>query len=470
MRYAIVSLLLGSFLTACGGGSTEVSCEEVADHYVKIAPAKLQKLLRDKTPVIESCRKDSTPEERACIVAAKDFETANACHAKHRKKRSPEEKAAQAKASAREPGGSDAPESFEPYKPRKKRLTTRRGDPVEVSQIRYNYINRPNLVNVSLTGVGGARVRVGKGTAPKLDEDKRDREGGYVVFDKYSQFGYVTFDTKDSKPGVYRFELIVYTDDAEATVPVEIAVGDQLTVVKNKDKRWVLQCLGKKFACSGGFNYGKLTVTAPKGTVVALGEQSATVGAEGKAEIAYAIERHLSQPIATLNTITLPLSLTFPNGKLTTTLSAEVLQTERWPLWWLQKTGKKGRTLPGEPAYNGKPRVMWAESHGYFGTPKVVHEVDLIAKYTTRTKKRSCGRFRARSGGKSVRYHVKAETEAWKIFDRRTGKRIASKTFRARYPKCPRTIRRGESADINYVSKKTSRAWLRSQLAKARGD
>jgi hypothetical protein len=480
MRNNIITVVIGSVITALGvgcggGGSSDATCEEVSEHYAEVAPANMKKLFQDKKLIIKACQEEMSVAARNCVMTSDDFKAANECQKKHPREFTAEEKAkrkvAELKAKAeREELMGPKKKTYKPYRKRKKLLTQKGGNPVTVTRTEYNYMNKPHLVRVSLLGVDGARVRVAEGSPVSIPEwsGKRDAEGGSEEFG-HTKFGFVALDASGLKPGIHKVELIVYTDDAEATVPVEIAVGDQLVVTRNEHGGWMVSCLGKKYSCKGSFIYGKLRIEAPKGTVVTLGNQKATTDENGKAEIAIDMAAHLSTPMAELDKLSLPMSLTFPEGKLERVVGAAPLGAERWPSLWLSRIGKKGKKLPGEAAYTGKARAMWATGKGFYGDPKSVLEVDLIAKGSTSTRKRSCGRFRARSGGSTVRYYVKAETERWKVIDRRTGKRIASKTFRARFPKCPRTITRGESADVNYANQEAIKAWLTKAFNKAKG-
>jgi hypothetical protein len=70
----IKSLSLGFIcLAAVGCGDKKPTCENAVEHTIEIMPANLKDRLGDKQTLIEKCEKETTAEERKCVLAAKDM-------------------------------------------------------------------------------------------------------------------------------------------------------------------------------------------------------------------------------------------------------------------------------------------------------------------------------------------------------------------------------------------------------------
>lgn len=94
MRNTITAVLFGIALctfafTSVGCGKDkkkEISCEQVTDHFVKLAPDNMKKYFENKDELIKNCKDKTSAEERKCIMGSKDFKAAMSCRKKPTKK------------------------------------------------------------------------------------------------------------------------------------------------------------------------------------------------------------------------------------------------------------------------------------------------------------------------------------------------------------------------------------------------
>ena len=66
-------------LTAAACGGDDASCEKVVDHTLSLLPAEMKGQMGDKKPMIQRCEKESTPEQRKCVLGAKSMEDVVKC-------------------------------------------------------------------------------------------------------------------------------------------------------------------------------------------------------------------------------------------------------------------------------------------------------------------------------------------------------------------------------------------------------
>lgn len=121
--------------------------------------------------------------------------------------------------------------------------------------------------------------------------------------------------------------------------------------------------------------------------------------------------------------------------------------------WPREGTGRSLVVLvPGR-----KPRVIGeATQWGDVG------RVALIADRRTRT--RSCGTYGNASA--RTRVQVRASDETWRVFDRRTGARLAERVFSAEMPACPDATSSNVAAEAS-PSREEIFAWLEGLPADA---
>ncbi len=73
MRTLIIALLL-SLGAGAAGCSDDSQCDQVASHFLKLAPEELKSRVGSKAELAKRCEKDMSAEERSCTLAADTFE------------------------------------------------------------------------------------------------------------------------------------------------------------------------------------------------------------------------------------------------------------------------------------------------------------------------------------------------------------------------------------------------------------
>ncbi|MCA9672696.1 MAG: hypothetical protein KC503_44180 [Myxococcales bacterium] len=328
---------------------------------------------------------------------------------------------------------------------------------------------------VAIWGKRNARLRPAAGAPPihRWSKEKLADDGGYKIF-AGTNLGSIYFDVSKLAKGKHSLSVIVYTDQAQATVKVPFAVGDQVVVTKGR--YFVnIACVGKH-VCKGKYvNLSTSTyieLEAPAGTALRVGKANATAGANKKLKLVIDTKALVlgAESLAATRALALPLELSFPGGaKLAATIPAKLTGARKWLWSWLYEATFKGLAVPGEQPHSGQARGVYATytssaSLGFYGKAKTLAEVDLVAVRRSRTSSKSCGRYRGRSG-RTKRYYVKRETYTFKVHDRRTGRVVKQRSFSASFPKCPRSIKSSWSADVNTPEHGKVTAWLESLVA-----
>jgi len=83
--------------------------------------------------------------------------------------------------------------------------------------------------------------------------------------------------------------------------------------------------------------------------------------------------------------------------------------------------------------YKELPKI-WGEAKGLNG-------IDLVATKNYRERMGSCGTYRRRSTGATFTIRKEMNDKIFAVYDRRTGKKKASRLFRAPSPSCPTTLK-----------------------------
>jgi hypothetical protein len=131
----------------------------------------------------------------------------------------------------------------------------------------------------------------------------------------------------------------------------------------------------------------------------------------------------------------------------------------------LQGIPNQGLPLPDDGPTPRPPRTLVDvdfKDVNLYGNPTVLRDVDLIAIRTSKTVEGSCGSYRGRDGTTTTveknDYHKQVD-----VYDRRTGRRVSSRFFRAPPEPCPATIHAGSSVS-SFVPDGDIRAYLQGLL------
>lgn len=73
----LFGLTLALSAAACGGD--DASCDKVVDHTLSLLPAEMKGQLGDKKVMVQRCEKESSPEQRKCVMGAKSMEDVMKC-------------------------------------------------------------------------------------------------------------------------------------------------------------------------------------------------------------------------------------------------------------------------------------------------------------------------------------------------------------------------------------------------------
>ena len=73
MRTFIIALFLSVPLTV-GACSDDSQCDQVASHFLELAPEEMKSRVGSKAELAKRCEKDMSAEDRKCALAATTFE------------------------------------------------------------------------------------------------------------------------------------------------------------------------------------------------------------------------------------------------------------------------------------------------------------------------------------------------------------------------------------------------------------
>ncbi len=328
----------------------------------------------------------------------------------------------------------------------------------------------PNAVVVTLKARKDVRV-LPSDKAPPVTMPRQDHGAPtYRPFD-HSDEGRMTFDVSELGSGKHEFTLTL-------THHAMIGVKKQLTVTiersgetKLVDSRFrgqrILECSGGH-KCRVEFSLGALKVTGPAGTKVKFGSQTGTLSANEQLRVNLEPWPYLKgKTIAQIKAMkpSIPVELTFPDGKTaSSTISGDELKPWSWAYtYYSYKEG--GKKIEGEPAYNGKPRGL-AHYGTVYGAPKTLAEIDLVATDKRKTDTKGCGVFKNKKKGSSRGYTLKRENKTVTVYDRRTGKQLHQKVFKAEFGRCPTVIGTKSESSLAEVPRDTIGGWLRGLVGK----
>jgi len=288
---------------------------------------------------------------------------------------------------------------------------------------------------------------------------------------------------RDKKTGVSRYEFKVDTfkagkhsidwtfkhkDGRTKDLKVEFERKPMLLASKPSRIRCALTTCDGKLEPNGSF-----TMTADAGTNVKLGANALTAGADPvKMQLDLlplalehpAILKPTKQPSAKA---TLPLTLTLKDG---TALTGELkwnksgLRSILFAALW-GATKKQPVRFKDEPAPPEKARRAMAVLTGetFLGAPSSFHEIDLVAVIHGKSRDKNCGKFTNRKTGAVKKFGFTVYSSTVKVYDRRTGKRVASKTFKGSRPRCPKNFT-SRIPNGTYPSRLERTKWLKGLL------
>lgn len=122
---------------------------------------------------------------------------------------------------------------------------------------------------------------------------------------------------------------------------------------------------------------------------------------------------------------------------------------------------------PNDKSPGGKPRALLFSDFGTFhvlGNAGTASEIDLVATTTYgKKRRRKCGTYGSASGVKTT-LSIELQDRVAYVYDRRTGRRLAKKVFRAS-GRCPKTTKLSNTFE-RYFSAKIGdlKPWLLAQL------
>jgi hypothetical protein len=243
---------------------------------------------------------------------------------------------------------------------------------------------------------------------------------------------------------------------------------------------------GDGFACTGDACHGKVDHGAivigglKKGTKVTAGgvdyeapddgaETTIVPKLDGELATAKLAELYDSKQIGATSTVTVPVSVTPPDGgayqgalPLTNGEAREALETR------LKTVNKGPVTFAGEAApAAGAARSIWFDNgfSSLIGPAATPAEIDLVGLLTFKSHKVDCGEY----AGGGQRTHLKLDVNDYTVavYERRTGKKVAS-TFLKGKADCASSISESGGATTNQggygVGTEEIVAWLGQQF------
>lgn len=232
---------------------------------------------------------------------------------------------------------------------------------------------------------------------------------------------------------------------------------------------------GETISCGSRLCRGKLDKYSPRlelevdpGTTVEVdGQRLPSTGPKISTTLDLG-KRALAAPVSVLGkdrskyTFDVPITFTFPDktkleGKLPATGSAlSFVNTQLGAV-------AKGPVLFGgeaaRPSANKSLVVYSILGSKVLGAATTVADLDLVSATKTTTRSLSCGSYRSRNTGNVVGMDRTLHDEEVSVYERRTGKLVATKRFASTVPSCPDVVRPG--AGINgYPDSRAVEAWL----------
>lgn len=257
-----------------------------------------------------------------------------------------------------------------------------------------------------------------------------------------------TLRLRAQRPGKAEFAetTVTYTRGSECPFDMVADSADKVLVLKCEGiagAGWITRPKAGKLAIELTFPPGSSFLYDGKTTTPADGKFTASIDA-------WPIIRALTPTQVALKestngvTTRFPFPVTVTSGGQTYELPFAVPYSEfvhsAYEIYERAAKGKPG-LFPGEAAVaKGKPASSLFQSMAIVGDATRADEVDLVATTDSRVRTLSCGSFASADG--TTRGSVKAEMAdlVATVRDRRTGKKLGEKTFRAPDATCPDSI------------------------------
>ncbi len=247
-------------------------------------------------------------------------------------------------------------------------------------------------------------------------------------------------------------------------------VFDWPAVVKMSDD--AISCGSRR--CKGRIDKARsrIEMEVEPGTVVVLdGQKLPATGAKIDAPLDLGKQAR-SAPVSILGStrsaykFEIPIVLTFPDqtkleGKLPRDgASLAFVNTQ---LGTIEKGPVRFGGEPDGPSA-GKSLVVYSIlGSKVLGSANTIGDLDLVSATKTTIRTLSCGAYRSRNTGNSIRMDRTLHDEEVSVYERRSGKRVASKSFPSRVPSCPDVMKPSQYLS-GYPDAKAVEAWLASLL------
>lgn len=216
---------------------------------------------------------------------------------------------------------------------------------------------------------------------------------------------------------------------------------------------------------------GMIKVVGEKGTKVTVGAQEVTVTGASQQTPLDIVALVENKKVSELKSAAakVPVNFTLSDGtKLTGELEVYPVEVTKALSQKLQGAMKGPVTFGKGDEAPPKPRALadvTGSSLTLYGDGPGVRSIDLVADgdYTTRTS--SCGTYRNTATGVVVSIGREMNDKKYTIYERRTGKVVGSRFFRAPLPECPQTLTQEQTVS-SYPDSAQMEAYLESLVKK----
>ncbi len=232
------------------------------------------------------------------------------------------------------------------------------------------------------------------------------------------------------------------------TVPVAFTRNGALRISSGMFTR--LTCVG--FTCSGSISTDPVTlfVDAPAGTLVTFGTQTATSSGETVRIEGDLLPTALTATVADLygpepHYYAYPVALQFAGGErlaqgvnVSSLVHLRPMLNERFT----EQLPRGPSLFPGEVAGDGAQphRSLVTQDGQLLGHAERLTDVDLVALRRRTIQRRSCGMYRRAEGNETAAFSTVRIDYDDKVYERRTGRRVAQQHFNGSMPDCPASI------------------------------
>ena len=159
-------------------------------------------------------------------------------------------------------------------------------------------------------------------------------------------------------------------------------------------------------------------------------------------------------------TVKIQVGLVFPDGQshkgdLKFTVNHHL---KKWLDQKLDGVVKGPVTFGDEPPAPSSPSYYY--SGKVYGGAKKVTDITHVIMRNDKHRKRSCGMYYKPGTAKTGSSVVETEDWTFKIYDRRKGRRIKTRVFRGKMPRCPKTMKGSYHSSESLPDRNQVRKWL----------